>query len=182
MATITTRYSVGNTVYSASACVKKHRIQCPDCLGTRKWSASLPNGEIVDIECPTCKCGYLTMGTIEEYKVTGVIQELTVGQVEYDRDGPRYMCQETGVGSGTVWRESDLHPSQEEAEAALPDLIAKQEEHQRDYALNLYLNKKKGKHDRIGAMTAYYRKEIRDAKKRLKDAENSLKRISGERS
>jgi hypothetical protein len=48
-----------------------------------------------------------------------VIQQLTVGQVRiqagYEPE-TRYMCEETGVGSGTVWREENLFLTMIEAE------------------------------------------------------------------
>jgi len=176
MATLTTKFNVGDSVYFAVAECERKLIQCPDCLGTAKWTATLPTGEEEGIECPTCKSGYFSTGTIGDYQVQGVVRNLTIGQVGYDTDGPRYMCEETGVGSGHIYHEHELFADEAEANEALPEMVEKMTQERAECGLNQYLSKRK---DNVGNMTAYYRKEIRDAKKRLESAQSQLDRIRG---
>ena len=71
-----------------------------------------------------CNGGVVTLAITQPWKV--VIRSLTVGQVEAcapqrTHDGwdesVRYMCEETGVGSGSVYYEPHLFASREEAQA-----------------------------------------------------------------
>jgi hypothetical protein len=68
---------------------------------------------ILDIVCPTCN-GW---GKVDGPKAPGdyTLQELTIGQIEcvVDKAGRswRFMAEETGVGSGTIYREDDMFPT-----------------------------------------------------------------------
>lgn len=176
MATLTTRFNVGDTVYLAECEMTSTPVQCPDCLGTRSWKAILPSGEEVPIECPSCRSGYCSIGRINRYGARAEVRPLTIGSVAYDHEGPRYMCEETGVCSGRVYHEEHLCATQEEAEIKLPAMKAEKEKAAAEYELKQYLAKKG---DGVGNMTAYYRKEIRDAKKKLEAAQKQLDRIKG---
>lgn len=179
MAVITTKFNVGDTVYYADCATDRKLIQCPDCLGSAKWKAMLPTGEEETIECPSCKNGYWSCGKISEYAVRGEVRTLTIGQVGYEPEGPKYMCRETGVGSGQVYREDQLFAIKADADAVLPGMVAEREKLAAERGLNEYLQKKG---HNVGNMTAYYRKEIRDAKKKLADGQRGLDRIRGQES
>jgi hypothetical protein len=124
MATITTKFSIGDAVYHAGTTTEQKRHPCPDCLGKRKWDAKAPSGREYQFDCPRCAAGYRSERDISlEYSAfVPRVQRLTIGQVQA-RDGgdnPRneYMCHETGVGSGSVYYEHDLHATEAEAMAA----------------------------------------------------------------
>jgi len=176
---VKTKYSAGDTVYSAEANGEAKWIQCPDCLGTQSWKAITPAGEEIAIECPACHRGYECTGVIEEWSVDGTIYCFTIASVQFDSSeaGTKYMCQETGVGSGRVWNEEDLYASREEAEVVLPHKIAVLKRSRQEWAAKNYARRKG---DRPGSMAAYYRKEIRDAKKKVKQAQDGLERQKGE--
>ncbi len=176
MATLTTRFNTGESVWYSEAVSARNQIQCPDCLGTRKWDATLPNGESESIECPSCKNGYWSCGTIGEYAPRGEVRQLTIGQVTFDSDGPRYMCNETGVGSGRVYHEGDLYATEHEANESLAGKVADAVKQCAERGLNEYL---RNRECNVGNMTAYYRKEIRDAKRKLEQAQRGLDRIRG---
>ena len=179
MNTITTKYGVGDTVYAVEVNRDCKWVECPDCLGTMSWKAITPAGEEIAIECPACHHGYQNTGRIEQWDIYGSVKRLTVAQVQYNTHGEeavRYMCIETGSPSGRVWRESDLHEGKEAAEKLCPILVADEKRKSQDAQAETYARKKK---DRPGSMAAYYRKEIRDAKKKIKQAEAGLERQKG---
>lgn len=86
---------------------------CPDCLGQRYWKAISPAGSEYKIWCPRCQC---TNTLPRELSLDYSIHEpepvlYTIGSVRVDTNDKEpisYMCQETGVGSVRVYRESEL--------------------------------------------------------------------------
>lgn len=126
MATITTKYSVGDTVWYANTVTTKKQHPCPDCLGEKRWTARSPAGGEFEFSCPRCSASYhhdrdlsLAYSAFEP-----VASKLTIGSVRvnthpgsYD-SGNSYMCVETGVGGGTIYAEDRLFDSEAEALAA----------------------------------------------------------------
>lgn len=123
---IESKYSIGDTVYVGRTVSNRKQRPCPDCLGTRKWKATSPAGTDYDFSCPRCTSSYqsnhemsLNYSLFEPF-----VRSLTIGSVQFNSaegahdNGFRYMCVETGVGSGSVYNERDLHPSEAEAIAA----------------------------------------------------------------
>lgn len=125
MATITTKYSIGDTVYLASTHVETKQHECPDCKGSRKWLATSPAGSEYSMPCPRCTTSYRSKGelALEYSAAVPTTRRLTIGSIKTDtangafgNDEPvSYMCKETGVGSGNVWRESLLFETEEAA-------------------------------------------------------------------
>lgn len=129
MATITTKYSVGDTVYSAGTTTIRKQRPCPDCKGSKLWKAVSPAGTEYEFACPRCAAGYHSNDDISLAYSAHVpsVQMLTIGQVQVRTEPDpeiRYMCRETGIGSGTLWNETDLHPTHQEATAA-SEVLAK---------------------------------------------------------
>nr|WP_278374564.1 hypothetical protein [Brucella anthropi] len=123
---IESKYSIGDTVYVGRTVSNRKQRPCPDCLGTRKWKATSPAGTDYYFSCPRCTASYqsnhemsLNYSLFEPF-----VRSLTIGSVQFNSaedahdNGFRYMCVETGVGSGSVYNERDLHPSEAEAIAA----------------------------------------------------------------
>jgi hypothetical protein len=126
MATITTKYSVGDTVYYASTMVDRKRHPCPDCQGSKKWKAVSPAGTEYEFSCPRCSASFNSYRDLMlDYSAhVPLVSKLTIGSIQvntavgsYDA-GNRYMCLETGVGSGSIYDEARLFLSEEEAHAA----------------------------------------------------------------
>jgi hypothetical protein len=109
----TPKYEIGQQVFAGCAQQITKRHQCPDCLGTKEWEATTPRGEVFHIPCGTCQYGFFSEGTLQELVWTAEVRSLTIGSVQIDTaDKDRvvaYMCRETGIGSGQVWPEHDLH-------------------------------------------------------------------------
>lgn len=126
MAVIETAYDVGDTVWHASTHQTSRQHPCPDCLGERKWTARSPAGTDYEVACPRCATPYMsnrTLGLTYMWHEPAV-SKLTIGLVRANADtwdGPakhEYMCRETGVGSGSIYKEADLYPTEEAARAA----------------------------------------------------------------
>ena len=171
-------FDIGHCVFAVKIETSKTPVECPDCLGTLVWHVELETGEQFDIKCQTCTFGYETRGVVQSYETTACIQELTVGSVRIDtasrRSPVEYMCTETGVGTGRVWSESELYSTREHAEHVLPGLVeAHRIQSQESRARSIKLRKDDS---RAGGMAAFYRKQIRLAKKDIKQAEEGLAR------
>ena len=123
MATFTTKFSIGDTVYHAWTTTERKKHRCPDCLGSRKWTVKSPAGREYQFDCPRCNSSYISERALSlEYSVfSPAVHQRTVGQVRA-QTGPEsqneYMCYETGVGSGSVYREESLFATEAEAMAA----------------------------------------------------------------
>ncbi|HWU19348.1 MAG TPA: hypothetical protein VN155_16830 [Devosia sp.] len=135
MATLETKYSVGDTVYYATTTQTRKQHPCPDCKGERKWKAISPAGAEYEFSCPRCASGYRSERelSLEYTAYAPVASKMTVGSIKVDtkpysgRSGIEYMCLETGVGSGSIYDQNRLFHTEEEAlEAA--QLIANEQD------------------------------------------------------
>jgi hypothetical protein len=128
MAVITTKFSVGDRVWHAGTTTARKQHDCPDCLNTRKWQAVSPAGHEYAFGCPRCGAQYSSFSDLRLDYTAHVpsVAARTIGSVRVDThpgfsgdDDPHtYMCTETGVGSGNVYRERDLFATEDEATKA----------------------------------------------------------------
>lgn len=118
------KYSIGDTVYQAVVLDTVEKLQCPDCLGTQEWKVILPSGETHTTNCQRCRDTWeheLPRMAVTDWRAD--VRKLTIGSVRFDsyerydkyHDPYTYMCKETGVGSGNVYRENQLYSTKEEA-------------------------------------------------------------------
>lgn len=117
---IETKFSIGDVVYFATTTTEVKQHDCPDCLGTRKWKAVSPAGLEYEFPCPRCTGHYRSERrlTLQYTQFAPAVRPLTIGSVQantYADDGNRYMAQETGVGSGSLYYERDLFATEAEA-------------------------------------------------------------------
>ena len=114
------KFKIGDVVFRAGTTTEKKRHPCPDCKGEKKWRTVSPAGKEYEFNCPRCQAGYMSERdlsldyTIHEPKV----DKLTIGSVRLDTYSDRpvsYMCQETGLGSGSVHDQDDLFSTQDAA-------------------------------------------------------------------
>lgn len=121
----TPEFKIGDAVYCASANWSARKIQCPDCLGTAKWEVKAPSGETWEVACNTCNKGWHSDGLIDDYGYHAHVKNLTIGSVRIDTASDRvieYMCEETGIGSGTVYSQDALFTSEDIAKLAAEKL------------------------------------------------------------
>lgn len=122
MAVIETKFGIGDRVWVANWTPEQRQHPCPDCLGSRKWQARSPAGGVFEVECPRCSASYMSERDLSLVYILFVPDpsQMTIGQVRGfsgTDDENSYMCHETGIGSGNIWRESLLFATKEEAVA-----------------------------------------------------------------
>jgi hypothetical protein len=116
-------YLIGQPVWFASTVQSKEPIPCPDCKETGKWKVITPAGDEWEHDC--LRCG--GSGKLSAASASPVVRQLTIGQVRtvQDADGTKheYMCNETGVGGGSVYRHDQLFVTKQEAEQVASLLV-----------------------------------------------------------
>lgn len=112
---VTTKFSIGNTVWLIRQSKKSRFDPCPTCLG---------EGEVVGADQRGVWCRFCSGSGrvhVEWYDEWDVVGALTIGLVRYEAayDGKieeSYMAHETGVHSGSVYRIRDLFPTKTKAQ------------------------------------------------------------------
>lgn len=147
MATITTKYSIGDRVWLASTVLVQKSHPCPDCLDSEEWKATSPAGRDYTFACPRCSTSYMSDRDMSlRYNAHApLVSEMTIGSIETHTPGDlegfnapvKYMCVETGVGSGSVYNEGDLYETKEAATAAA-EAKAKERDQSSDWIPQLY--------------------------------------------
>lgn len=145
MATITTKYSVGDKVWWATTRQTTKSHPCPDCLGQKKWTTTSPAGTEYTFDCPRCSARYNNDRDISlKYQSSEPeARQLTIGSYEIrtspfsDDDKVKYMCRETGVGTGQVYNERDLFWEETEA-LNVATLRAQEENNTNTFIVTLY--------------------------------------------
>lgn len=116
------KYNVGQKVYAVSnrSDSRQIHVKCDVCNSTGKVKVE---GREEEYECPVCHGRTET----EHYGYKYVISyhNATIGKVNIEEYSPKYadkfqsrvmyMLEETGVGSGSLWREDRLFATEDEA-------------------------------------------------------------------
>lgn len=111
---VTPRYKIGDKVFFPETHQGPENIECPDCKGTRKWTLRTPAGWETETDCLRCD----GKGVIRFFTYLPFVKALTIGQIRTVDPVPsqgeavEYMCKETGIGSGSIYRESRLFPTE----------------------------------------------------------------------
>lgn len=129
MATIETKFGMGDVVWHAATTTEVKSHPCPDCLGSREWEARSPAGGVFKVACPRCGRGYQSNRALNlSYSVHApYVRRLTIGLVRANAGGDRgheYMCAETGIGSGSLYYEDRLFATEAEALAHATSMAA----------------------------------------------------------
>lgn len=162
------KYRNGARVWQASTTTQRSDLPCPDCLGTKRWRVTTPAGSELEAECQRCASygAIRNVPSLTSLKHIATVRGLTIGSVEikssvsWEGDAKiKYMCIETGVGSGSVYNEHDLFET-EDAACAVAEGMA-----------NLANTKEAAKPERIEQMT-FSHLSLHDAK--LKAADDAI--------
>lgn len=114
------RWAIGDKVFAVLTQEGAETFVCPDCLGEGTWLVKSPAGYETSVACPRCN-GARKLGLRIR---TASACELTIGSIRINTEGGyndeyvQYMCEETGIGSGTLWGENGLKATLEEATEA----------------------------------------------------------------
>jgi hypothetical protein len=123
---IETKYNFGDVVYTIEKITSTKWEECSVCCG--KGEIELSHKKY---SCPECGKRYRSVGgnhiyTGHRWKVHYLPK--TIGRISAEvyapnsqyrsrnKDDITYMCEETGVGSGTVWYQCDLYETLEKAQ------------------------------------------------------------------
>lgn len=117
-------YKNGDLVWLPMIETKTEQHPCPDCNDTKIWRCEAPSGLVGEISCPRCVPGFrissVNIPTLNFQRAVPRVRSLTIGSVKIDtaaQDAVCYMCLETGIGSGSVYREELLFPDEVSAMA-----------------------------------------------------------------
>jgi hypothetical protein len=117
------KFEIGDPVYAARSDSKMGYENCPDCLGQVTWEVETPSGSKMKVVCRTCRnSGISNYGKVPSVVVPNPrVDKYTIGSVRIDsaaKFGERvsYMCNETGVGTGSVYYEATLFTDKGEAD------------------------------------------------------------------
>lgn len=117
-----TKYSLGDTVFGIRDMEARRKRSCPTC--DRKGTVRIG---VEEFTCP--KCFGTSMSDEYSGRKSFVDETGRVGNVRFEtteechcREGEpatviQYMLNTTGVGSGQLWKEADLWPTREDAQA-----------------------------------------------------------------
>lgn len=139
------KFKIGDKVYKAGSDYSTKTISCPDCLGTKEWIVTFADGQSTSVDCQTCKVGYCApYGHITYNEWQPTVRILTIGRIyDWSQDeGFRYMCNETGISSGSIYNENELFFDKKEAELHAENLY---QEQMKRLAQNNFSKKFKGK-------------------------------------
>lgn len=140
---IETKYAIGDKVFYAGLRTAKRRRECPDCKGERTWKAVSPAGQEYSFSCPRCSTSYAGHHELSlDYSVfEPSVQALTIGSIRVDTADEKapvsYMCCETGVGSGHVYDEARLLPTEDIA-LQVATLLAQEQTSQTEWMAKQY--------------------------------------------
>ncbi len=142
---IQTKFDIGDTVFLGRALWTETRTECPSCRGSGYWTVVAHGGDLGhwQVTCQVCKDYQVRdkgRGTVKRSGRSSVVSEMTIGSIRLDtndEDETHYMCVETGIGTGTIWREKALFYTREQAQAfadqevldQMPDALKKDEAH-----------------------------------------------------
>jgi len=169
---ILTKFDIGQRVWAASTSGSPTRMVCPDCLGERVWACTLPNGEHINIECPTCNYGFDgSRGTVEgDYSYSADVHEGIVSKIAantFDEE-----VNYTILESGRYFNESVVFSSEAEARACAASLASEIADRVRIQNIEHRARKRK---DHPGSRVSYLRREVTNKRKEI---ERTLEHIS----
>jgi hypothetical protein len=172
------KYSEGTQVWQATTTSCGHDVLCPDCVGKGVWYCTLPNGEQQNIPCPSCGEG---KGKISMWEYKPVVRMLTIGSVRLDTSAEKpitYMCEETGIGSGTVYYEDSLWLTDGAAQLVANRLADEANARaQQRFIDDLTYNRKI---KQPGSLTGYLRRKATDLRKQVAQIEAHIASLAKE--
>jgi hypothetical protein len=116
------KYNIGDSIYKIYLNYAPTKSACKKCSG--RGHIYCNDGSKMNCECwHGIVCDYTKK--ITEYTIKG---PYTIGYVRIEYNDKKkkmyidYMCHETGIGSGALYKEEDCYPTKEEAEEKIEEL------------------------------------------------------------
>lgn len=143
------KFMIGQKVFVSSWNRSEKQRPCPDCLGKMEWDVVTPAQEKFKIPCNSCMHGYFCTGRESYWQWTPQIKLLTVGSIRVDTNDEKpisYMMSETGVGSGSVYYETNVFENEDDALAlAMLHCVDGERRDREQEEKRLQLNRKKSR-------------------------------------
>lgn len=127
----TPKFRIGQTVFYPDTDKAVEQLDCPDCLGVKKWRLEMPSGDTHEVPCQRC-CGGMTYSRIDDlptlnYEVyKPAVRSFLIANIEvrakghWDNKGP-----EVKYGnSGSQWREESALYGDEATALTLAKIMA----------------------------------------------------------
>ena len=131
--TLTAPFAIGDMVYHAGTTRKEKQLPCPDCGGSCLLTLLTHEGREIEVKCCSCLYGLDSRGFVTYFDFTPVVRTLTIGSLRYnsheDRGPWEFMCEETGIGTGSLYYESTVFATREEATAMAATMTTEMRTH-----------------------------------------------------
>lgn len=162
-------YKIGDKVWYASRGSTQEKVVCPECFGKKYLTVILGDDSKVTIDCAGCASGYdPPKGYITHYKQHASVSEVIIDEIQINRSHTEYkIYRENGCHS--IAKDGDVFSSKKEAEIRAKKLV---EEWNKEQIGKIH---RKEKNSRTWSWHVhYYRKQIREAEKKIKYAKERL--------
>lgn len=170
------KYKLEDVVYYVTVNWTAKQVPCPDCHGHKRWSAILPAGEEMLIECPTCWAGYDgCRGTIDDWDFRSHVHECEVAGLTRNGSGFEYVIKSLRCNATYRVDETEIYLAHADAVAVGKSEVIRVSQEKRTHQARQLRSKRK---DHVASRVAYWKKEIREAKKRIAQAEKALDEIN----
>ena len=114
------QFSLGDRIFHIRRDTEQLYKECHKCRGKGELTILFPGGSQEKTDCRECHDGRVRAGS--QYSWRPQPNPLTVGKITVEVDGndltiqETYMCNETGIGSGTLYRGQHMFSKHEDAE------------------------------------------------------------------
>lgn len=125
MATIETKYDVGDIVYKGESTYKETSVECPDCLGTKIVHITFADNRVEELSCYTCETwgypryskGYLQYKEWVPLIRKGVVcsVQLDDGKVSYKINYGTELYEGKSYELIRIHKEESIHSTEEKA-------------------------------------------------------------------
>lgn len=127
----TPRFKKGDTVYVFYPSRVEKCHPCPECGDEKEVRVVFPDGHELKASCPRCCMSYgldMRLPSLKYVEWGVEVRSLTVGLIRINDHGDHpvsYMCNETGIGSGSIYYQTNVFATHEEAQQAGEEHVAK---------------------------------------------------------
>jgi len=165
-------FPIGAKVWWSGPKYEETYETCPDCAGTRTIRMALGCGDVVELACATCTCGFDPPRGVVKKTICGYgPREVDLGNVEIYRDEVRY------TAAGYTIDARELFTDRAMCEVRCEELrAAKQKDEDR-----MFLARHKSKRHDMASSVRYWRDQVRRLEEELARARAHVKTIEVKR-
>jgi hypothetical protein len=175
--TITLPFELGEKYWVAEQVQARNHEVCPECVGTKKVTLTLGNGESYEIPCAACSAGYEPpTGVVRNPITTFVAVPFVARRFHMDHDGKwTYSDSPPDAMSYRMWSEDRIFRTEAEAEVECQHLHVAHMRHMEAQYINQFSMRKKS----YATSVHYWRGQRRDYEKKLAWIDAKLVQLKG---